>query len=139
MRLTTIACLFILGIGCNTSKKAINSYNLNGTWIPVQQEIGGKSLPKAAFEKQNLVIADSSYAFTAESVDKGVVRYREGKMDIYGKEGVNVGKHFTAIYKLESDQLTICYNLSGAEYPDSYTTNGKPTYFISVFTREKFK
>jgi len=127
----------MIGIGCNTSKKAASTYNLNGTWSPVQQEIGGKSLPKAAFEKQSLEIADSSYTLSAESVDKGIVRYREGKMDIYGKEGVNAGKHFPAIYKLEGDQLTICYNLSGAEYPDSYTTTGKPTYFISVFTRKK--
>ena len=35
-------------------------------------------------------------------------------MDIYGREGVNAGKHFTAIYKMESDQLTICSTTSQA-------------------------
>jgi hypothetical protein len=57
-------------------------------------------------------------------------------MDIYGKEGVNAGKHFTAIYKIENGQLTICYNLSGDGYPEAFETNTKPTLFLSVFKKE---
>src|SRR5437870_13617649 len=83
--------------------------DLNGVWIPVKQEIGGKPLPVALFEKQKLTISDSTYTFVAESVDKGTLKYSDNKMDIYGREGVNAGKHFTAIYKMESGQLTICY------------------------------
>ena len=56
-------------------------------------------------------------------------------MDIYGKEGVNSGKHFTAIYKFEEGLLTICYNLSGDRYPEAFETKGKPMYFLSVFKR----
>ncbi len=56
-------------------------------------------------------------------------------MDIYGKEGANAGKHFTAIYKYEMDQLTICYNLLGNDYPASFETNGKPMYFKSIFKK----
>ena len=111
---------------------------LNGTWIPVKQEIGGKELPKAVYEKQKLVIVDSNYILSAESVDKGVVKYGDGdKMDIYGKEGVNTGKHFTAIYKFENEQLTICYNLAGDSYPDGFETKSKPTLFLSVFTKQQ--
>ena len=111
---------------------------LNGTWIPVKQEIGGKELPKVVYEKQKLVIVDSNYILSAESVDKGVVKYGDGdKMDIYGKEGVNTGKHFTAIYKFENEQLTICYNLAGDSYPDGFETKSKPTLFLSVFTKQQ--
>ncbi|MFI5187318.1 MAG: hypothetical protein ACHQF0_11370 [Chitinophagales bacterium] len=120
------------------------SGKLNGTWVPVRQEIGGTLLPKAVLEKEKLVISDSIYTFTAESIDKGVVKYRDNKMDIYGKEGVNAGKHFTAIYKLENlpttqggEQLTICYNLSGDSYPDAFETKAKPTLFLSVFKKEQ--
>jgi len=117
---------------------------LNGTWVPVKQEISGTVLPKAAFENQKLMISDSNYIFTAESVDKGVVRYSNDKMDIYGKEGVNAGKHFTAIYKFENlptgqtgGELIICYNLKGDSYPEAFETKGKPTFFLSVFKKER--
>jgi len=119
---------------------------LNGTWLPVKQEMGGVLLPKAAFENQKLIISDSTYTVIAESIDKGVVKYKDDKMDIYGKDGVNFGKHFTAIYKFENlptgqagEQLTICYNLSGDSYPETYETKGKPMYFLSVFKKELMK
>lgn len=110
---------------------------LNGTWVPVRQEIGGQQLPEAAYSDQKLEIIDSTYIVTAESVDKGVVRFGEGdRMDIYGREGVNSGKHFTAIYKLVDGQLTICYNLAGGAYPESFSTEGHSLYFLSVFERQ---
>ena len=112
---------------------------LNGTWLPVQQEIGGTALPKAAYEKQKLVLHDTTYTVFAESVDKGTVIYQNNKMDIVGKEGINTGKHFKAIYKLENEQLTVCYNLRGDSYPDGFDTKGKPLFFLSVFNRDETK
>jgi uncharacterized protein (TIGR03067 family) len=110
--------------------------SLAGAWIPVKEYIGGKSLSNTTFEKQKLIITDSTYTVVAESVDKGVVKYNGNKMDIYGKRGANAGKHFTAIYKLENGQLTICYNLKGDSYPDAFDTSGKPLFFLSVFKKE---
>jgi uncharacterized protein (TIGR03067 family) len=139
MRLITFTSLLILGLGCTSSKNASSASHqvgkLNGTWVPVNQEMDGTMLPKASFENQKLIISDSSYTFTAESIDKGVVKYGDNKMDIYGKEGVNSGKHFTAIYKFEDGQLTICYNLSGSSYPETFETKGKPLYFLSVYRK----
>ena len=140
MRLITIISLLIIGVGSAGTKNAImQSGKLNGTWVPVKQELGGTSLPKAAFEKQTLIISDSTYTFTAESVDKGVVKYGDDKMDVYGKDGVNTGKHFTAIYKYENEQLTICYNLKGDSYPEVFDTKSKPSFFLSVFKKEAVK
>jgi uncharacterized protein (TIGR03067 family) len=110
--------------------------NLDGTWVPQREELAGKPIPAAAFAALRMVIADSLYTVTAESVDKGVVRYKGGKMDIYGREGVNAGKHFTAIYKYEGEQLTICYNLDGDVYPESFATEGHPMFFLSVFNKQ---
>src|SRR5689334_6859089 len=103
MRPYLFAILAFVCLNCNNEQKTPASHNpVNGTWAPTQQEIGGNKLPSAAFDKQRLVIDDNKYSFTAESVDKGEVTYKDGRMDIYGKEGVNTGKHFTAIYRLEN-------------------------------------
>ena len=137
MRQLATLSFICLAIGCSPGKKMNAKANvLNGTWIPVKQEIGGTSLPGSAFQNQKLIISDSTYSFTAESVDKGVLKYKDEKMDIYGKEGVNAGKHFTAIYKYENDQLSVCYNLAGDGYPETFDTRGKRMYFLSVFKRD---
>ena len=97
MRTITFISLLVLSFGLHvpTKKAVTQTNNLNGTWIPVKQETAGKELPKAVYEKQKLVISDSNYTFTAESVDKGIVRYGKGdKMDIYGREGINTGEAF---------------------------------------------
>ena len=86
--------------------------------------MGGTILNKPSFEKQKLIIKDGTYEFSAESVDKGVVKYNGNRMDIYGREGVNTGKHFTAIFRHEGNQLTICYNLKGDGYPEAFGTKG---------------
>jgi uncharacterized protein (TIGR03067 family) len=128
--------LFCL-ISCATTKKTTVAPNpLNGTWLPIQQEMGGKAIPATFFANQKLILSDTNYTFIAESIDKGVVTIQGNKMDIYGKEGVNAGNHFKAIYKLENDQLTICYNLGGEIYPAMFDSSGNPVYFLSVFKRE---
>ena len=140
MRLIIFISLLLLCLSCTGTKNAtIESSTLNGTWVPIKQELSGRSLPKAAFETQKIIISDSTYTFSAESIDKGVVKYRDDKMDIYGEEGVNAGKHFTAIYKFENERLTICYNLKGDSYPETFETKGKPMYFLSVFKKELMK
>ena len=97
--------------------------------------MGGTSLPKAALQ-QKLIIDDNGYTVIAESTDKGLIKYKDDdKMDIYSKDGVNAGKHFTALYKYQGGQLTICYNLTGDSYPQAFETKGKPTFFLSVFER----
>jgi uncharacterized protein (TIGR03067 family) len=140
MRLITFVPLLILTLSCSSTKYGTTtSSNLNGTWVPIKEEIGGKSLPAVAFQSQKLLISDSIYIFSAESVDQGVVTHTDEHMDIYGKDGVNAGKHFTAKYKLENEQLTICYNLKGDGYPESFESKSKPTLFLCVFKKETMK
>ena len=137
MRSIILFSLITLCLVCsNTIKVTAQSNQLNGHWKPVREEIGGSELPPASFEKQKLIISDSNYTFTAESVDKGIAVYKDGKMDIYGKDGVNKGKHFTAVYKFENELLLICYNLSGDKYPEAFDTKDKPTYFLATFKKE---
>ncbi len=134
--LFTVLCICLIAACTSTKKASLHSNALNGTWIPVKQEIGGSELPATVLQKEKLVISDSTYTFTAESVDKGILKYRNGQMDIYGREGINAGKHFTAIYKVDNQLLTICYNLKGDTYPVAFETKSGPTLFLSVFKKE---
>ncbi len=140
MKRLFIFTIFCIAIGCSSSKKSsVVSNPLNGNWTPVREEFAGKELPAAAFKTQKLIISDSAYTFIAESVDKGTLKYKDGLMDIYGKEGVNSGKHFSAIYKFENNQLTVCYNLAGDSYPAGFETKSKPMLFLSVFEKGSIK
>jgi hypothetical protein len=137
MRSIIFPSLFVLCLVCSSTIDVTAQTNkLNGSWVPVKREINGNELPPTTFEKQKLIINDTAYTFIAESVDKGIISYKDGKMDIYGKDGVNAGRHITTIYKFENDQLVICYNLAGDKYPESYETKGKPTYFLATFKKE---
>lgn len=136
MKHLILLLLICISLGNSSIKAQTNLYTLNGTWKPVAQEMGGNVIQASSFEKQRLVLIDSAYTFTAESVDKGALWYKDGKMDIYGKVGVNSGKHFMAIYKFENGKLTICYNLKGDSYPVSFETKGDGLLFMSVFVRE---
>ena len=137
MRIFILSMILIAVFSCSSSKNTKSSLiELNGTWLPIKQEMGGKALPAAFFEKQKLVINKKMYSVFAESVDKGELVINNGKIDIYGKEGVNAGKHFTALYQTSNGQLSICYNLSGDSYPESLETKTNPKLFLSVYKKE---
>ena len=140
MRLKVFIFFVLLGLGCNSPKHIeASSRVLDGEWVPVRQELGGVVIASTVFRAQKLIIADSTYTFFAESIDKGIAKYKDGKMDIYGRQGVNAGKHFAALYKLENGHLTICYNLSGGSYPESFETKGKRMFFLSEFAKGEMK
>jgi uncharacterized protein (TIGR03067 family) len=112
---------------------------LTGTWVPVKQELGGNNIARQHFIKQSLSIRDTSYIIIAENdieglqQDEGSIYINKNKIDFYGKVGKNKGKHFTAIFKIEKNQLIICYNLAGIGFPESFETIGKPLYFMSTY------
>ncbi len=123
--------LFLVVLCCS----AAQAQNLNGRWTPIYQEMAGKALPENFYAVQSLIIADSTYKVLAESEDKGTISYKDGKMDIYGKEGINAGRHIMAIYKVADGKLTICYILKGDRYPEAFETKGSPFCFMSVYEK----
>ena len=136
MRIFIYIFLTLFYSACSNTKSISESTNkMNGVWIPVYQEMGGMPMPETYFAKQKLIIQDSVYVFSAESEDKGILHYEKDKMDIFGKEGVNAGKHFFCIYKWENNQLTICYNLIKNAYPQSFETSSQKGLFLSRFKK----
>lgn len=135
-RIFSILLLFFLFACASKPITGTGPKKLNGTWIPVKQELAGNTIPRAYYSKQRLIINDSTYVVEAESIDEGTISIWKNKIDIYGKDGVNKGRHITAIYKIENNQLIICYNLSGIGFPENFKTLGKPQYFLSVYRKE---
>ncbi|PQJ08895.1 hypothetical protein CJD36_021750 [Flavipsychrobacter stenotrophus] len=131
-----VVAAFSLLTGCGLLRKKAPVKELNGIWIPVQQEIGGSPIPVGFMEGTELTIADSRYKVIAGVVDKGVIRYNGDKMDIYGKKGPNAGKHFMAIYKYDNGELTICYNLNGDAYPKAFDTKSNAMFLLSVYKKK---
>ncbi len=71
MRSPIFISMVLLSLSCaNTKKDAAKASMLNGTWVPVKEELGGKLLPNSSFENQKLVIDDSAYTFTAEMLQR---------------------------------------------------------------------
>jgi uncharacterized protein (TIGR03067 family) len=137
MKIFLVFILSVLILSCSSTKETeSNSGSLNGSWQPIMEEMDGQELPQNSFEGHRLAIADSVFLFVAEGVDEGIIKYDNGKMDIYVQDGVNRGKHFPAIYKLESGLLTICYNLTGDKYPAAFETTSNPNYLLTVFRKE---
>ncbi len=100
---------------------------LNAIWIIVSAQLSGQDIT-ASFQNEKLEIMDGAYKiWSGENIsDSGILSYPSGNaMDIKGTNGPNKGKVFTCIYKMESEQLTICYNLA---------QNGiRPTEFVTTF------
>jgi hypothetical protein len=62
-------------IACSSTKNTgMKPNQLNGTWVPIKQEMGRTPLPHALYETHKLFLNDTSYTFYAESVDKGSVK-----------------------------------------------------------------
>lgn len=109
--------------------------SLNGIWYTVYQEFDGRQVPKAEFEDQQLVLNENTYTLLAAKGDEGFINVNGRNLDIYGTDGENKGRHYSAIYRIDNDRLEICYNLTGGSYPADFRTEGKPQHFLCIFER----
>lgn len=109
--------------------------NLNGTWNTVYQEFEGRQIPSPEFEGQKLILYENTYTVIGAKSDEGIIKANEEKLDLYGTDGANRGRHYAAIYRINKNRLTICYNLAGGTYPSDFKTEGHRQYFLSIFER----
>jgi uncharacterized protein (TIGR03067 family) len=97
---------------------------LEGAWVPVAANVGGKELVVHELRVKYLVLDAGGYSIVDHSdniVDKGEYLVDEAAfpqtMDIVGREGPNAGRTMLAIYQLEADRLKVCYDLDGTQRP----------------------
>lgn len=114
---------------------------LNGEWSVASMEMMGKAMPEAAIKNTRLINKDGEYLVKAESDDKGTVSVDVTKtpkqMTITGTEGPNKGKTLLAIYELSGDELQICYDLAGKEFPKTFKTEPGQLLMYAVYKKVK--
>ena len=115
---------------------------IDGTWLPVEAELGGQKFPDEVLKTLKLTMSDGKYTVKAgKQVDKGTVKLeptaKPKAMDITGTEGPNKGKTFLAIYELKDDTLRICYDLAGKKRPTEFKTVKDTQQFLVSYKREK--
>lgn len=131
-----------LGVSSAAWGGAAKEDKLQGTWIPVSAELGGKPFPEEARKSMKLVIKDDRYTVTVgKQYDRGTLKLMPSQapkaMDITSTEGGNKGKTFLAIYEQEGDTLRICYDLSGQKRPTGFKTQEGTPLFLVEYKRQK--
>ncbi|HEY8075250.1 MAG TPA: TIGR03067 domain-containing protein [Labilithrix sp.] len=110
---------------------------LDGKWIPIEAELGGAKMAAGALSSFELAIRNGTYEVPG---DVGRIDIHEGtsppSMDVIGTDGPNKGKTFPAIYELDQDLLTICYDLAGKERPTSFATASGTKQFLVKYKRK---
>ncbi len=97
---------------------------LEGAWVPVAATVAGRELVVNELRVKYLVLDSGGYSIvdrTNQIVDRGEYLVDDAAspqtMDIVGREGPNAGRTMLAIYQLDADRLTVCYDLDGSERP----------------------
>jgi len=119
-----------------------DSKMIDGTWLPVEAELGGQKFPDAVLKTLKLTMGDGKYTvMVGEQIDKGTIKLepttKPKAIDITGTEGPNKGKTFLAIYELTGDTLRICYDLTGKKRPTEFKTVKDTQQFLVSYKREK--
>jgi uncharacterized protein (TIGR03067 family) len=95
---------------------------LEGAWVPIDASVAGSQLPVNDLRVRYFVLEAGGYRIIDRSnqvVDGGRYLVNEGPqpraIDIVGSSGPNAGRTMRAIYELQGDELTVCYDLEGGE------------------------
>ncbi|HEX4589144.1 MAG TPA: TIGR03067 domain-containing protein [Gemmataceae bacterium] len=114
---------------------------LEGKWQMTEGVVGGRPFPPAVAKGITLTIADGKYFVMAENKDEGTVKYfpdaSPKALEITGTDGPNKGKTFPAIYKLDGDTLTVCYDLSGKARPTEFKSKPGTALFLATYKKTK--
>jgi uncharacterized protein (TIGR03067 family) len=119
-----------------------DSKMMEGTWLPVEAELGGQKFSDEVLKTLKLTISDGKYTVKAgELIDKGTFKLeptaKPKAMDITSTEGPNKGKTILAIYELTGDTLRVCYDLAGKKRPTEFKTAKDTQQFLVNYKREK--
>ena len=114
---------------------------LNGKWVAVDAELGGNAMPGSVVSSIFLTISNDTYtARVAGVTDKGTLTFNTDlqphTIDILGTDGPNKNKTIKAIYRLVSNHLHICYDLSGNDYPEEFVSRTHPQHFLVTYRRQ---
>ena len=115
---------------------------LEGAWVPVAANVAGQNLIVNELRVKYLVLDSGGYSIvdrTNHIVDRGDYLVDDASspqtMDIVGREGPNAGRTMLAIYELDADRLTVCYDLDGKERPSDMEPRDDQLLLSITYTR----
>jgi uncharacterized protein (TIGR03067 family) len=97
-------------------------HGLEGTWVPVAADVAGKPLFVEELRVKYFLLESGAYSIIDRSnhvVDRGSYYVNEAAatLDIVGREGPGAGRTLLALFQLDEDCLTVCYDLDGERRP----------------------
>jgi uncharacterized protein (TIGR03067 family) len=113
---------------------------IDGTWVPNKAVMGGQPFPEPVLTMMQLTVAGGAYVVSVGGqLDKGTVTLdtasRPMGMTITGVEGPNIGKAYPAIFEINGDAVTICYDLSGQARPTAFESPAGSMHFLVEYRR----
>jgi uncharacterized protein (TIGR03067 family) len=115
---------------------------IEGAWVPVAANVAGRELVVNDLRVKYLVLDAGGYSIvdrTNQIVDSGEYLVDDAAspqtMDIVGREGPNAGRTMLAIYQLDADRLTVCYDLDGKERPRDMQPRDDKLLLSITYTR----
>jgi uncharacterized protein (TIGR03067 family) len=141
--------LFLLVLAGNAPKPAVDKDDLKklqGTWVVVESEHGGKKAP--AKELAKLVVEVSGNKMTTREVGDLMeeasitsidAKAKPAALDLKITSGSDNGKVVKAIYKLDRDTLTICVAEPGKDRPEAFSGKAGSGHTLLVFKKNAKK
>jgi uncharacterized protein (TIGR03067 family) len=137
-----VALLLIARTALSEGSKDKDIDKVQGTWLAESAELGGQAFPEDVRKTIRLTIKGDTYVVTlGKGPDRGNIKLdssaKPKKIDVIGTDGPNKGKKFPAIYDVDGDTWTICYDLSGKTRPSEFKTKQGSQQFLVKYKREK--
>ena len=132
-----------LGTAAAEDKAAADLKALVGKWDIVKAELAGKDITEHLKSMKFEITEGGKYtADLGEEKDVGAFTVDPAKkpkeMDIKGNGGPNKDKLIKAIYKLDGDTLTVCYELGGGDKrPEKFETKPDTKLLVINYKRKK--
>ena len=115
---------------------------IQGSWTPVQAELGGQPLADDVLKTISLKLTDGKYeVLVGGHPDNGTytldAKTKPKSITVTGTDGPNSGKTFPATYELKGDTLRICYDLSGTKRPAEFKSVAGTKLYLVTYNRKK--
>ena len=131
--------------GASANASSDDAHAHEGVWKAIAAVFGGTRLPDADVQAITMTIKGENYEVTISGenrTDRGTCTFDTStnpkRMTIKGIEGPNQGKTIYAIYEMkDARSLRVCYDLSGADFPQDFRAPKGTQLFAIGYRRQK--